>query len=212
MDKLEFKSGPTKQTKQSVKDQWKSSMEISKKGKKLVKLKLDIFYDDKVGPAYFTFRDGKLTQRRGYENYKVPKKTIFAIKESIGENKMANKKLPKLKELLSEFYLGIVYPSVLNNPLERSRKKDKFKFKGLPGQFDKDGNKIFDKHGQSIKEDETKPIKEDKNTKYYENLLDDIGFYINELINIGVDYGVFQSPKDAHKKLKQAYKLINSIK
>jgi hypothetical protein len=30
------------------------------------------------------------------------------------------------------------------------KRVDNFKFKGLPGQFDKDGNKILDEYGQSL--------------------------------------------------------------
>ena len=37
--------------------------------------------------------------------------------------------------------------------LGAGRKPDNFEFKGLPGQFDKNGKKIMDEHGDPIKED-----------------------------------------------------------
>ena len=40
---------------------------------------------------------------------------------------MSKKKTIKLKELLSEFYLGIAYPTVLNSPFP-TRKKDNFTY------------------------------------------------------------------------------------
>lgn len=48
--------------------------------------------------------------------------------------------------------------------------------------------------------------------KYYKNLLADVEDGLNELVNVGEDYGVFQNAKHAAKALKQAYKLVNGVR
>ena len=67
-----------------------------------------------------------------------------------------------------------------------------------------------------IKEDEFRGAWANKSprekSKYYKNLLADVEDGLNELVNIGEDYQVFQSAKHAAKALKQAYKLVNSVK
>jgi hypothetical protein len=73
------------------------------------------------------------------------------VKENIqGENKMAKKK--KLDEGM--ILMSSMIPGQKPTLSLRGNKEDNFEFKGLPGQFDKDGNKVLDEYGDPIKEEE----------------------------------------------------------
>lgn len=54
-------------------------------------------------------------------------------------------------------------------------------------------------------------LNETQDVKYYKNLLAEVEDGLNELVNIGVDYEIFQNAKSANKFLKQAYKLVNKV-
>lgn len=87
-----------------------------------------------------------------------------AIKENLGENKMSKKKKEQLDEMI------MLAPLVsINRPRLslRGNQKDNFTFKGLPGQFDENGKKIYDEFGNKIHEskDLAKAIYEALNKK-----------------------------------------------
>jgi len=141
------------------------------------------------------------------------KVVTFRIKkeEKLGESKMSKKK-QKLDEGLVMMASLLPVGGVIGLLPKRV---DNFKFKGLPGQFNENGDKVLDEFGDPIKvkEEETKVVKEEKmDAKYYKNLLADVEDGLNELANVGEDYGVFQNAKNAAKSLKQAYKLVNGVK
>jgi hypothetical protein len=138
-----------------------------------------------------------------------------SIKSITGGNKMAKKK-QKLDEGM--VMLSSMVPGKKPTLSLRGDREDNFVFKGLPGQFDKDGNKVLDEEGNKIEvkgeqDNSVKVVvKEEQDAKYYKNLLADVEDGLNELVNVGADYGVFQNAKHAKKTLKQAYKLVNSVK
>ena len=138
-------------------DESKSSAEQSKKGKP-VKLTLDIVYaGDKVGPGYFTFKDGELSSKSPYKGHKMPSKIVFAIKES-GETK---------KERLDEGMVMISSLLPVGGLIGMPPKRvDNFEFKGLPGQFNENGDKVLDEMGQPINEYADRKTVE-KNIKSY---------------------------------------------
>lgn len=162
-------------------------------------------------PVYKVFSDIKVELA---ENKCVRKKQKLYKKE-IGENKMAKKKKENLDEgmvmMASLLPVGDVVGFL-------PKRKDNFKFKGLPGQFNENGEKVLDEEGNKIKvkEEQDNPIKvvvkEEQDYKYYKNLLADVEDGLNELVNIGEDGSVFKAPKHAHKSLKQAYTIVNKIK
>ena len=168
MEKLEFKTGSTQQTKRSVESGFVSAMKTSKRTGQS-KIVVDIFYGGKingkkyenVGPAYFTFKDGKLSSKKQYKGYKMPSKVVFAIKESVV------KKKEKLNEGMVMISSLLPVGGLIGMPPKR---KDNFVFKGLPGQFNEQGEKVFDEFGDPIKEDRP-VVKEEQDAKYYKNLL-----------------------------------------
>jgi len=82
--------------------------------------------------------------------YLEPTDNVFTNEEiTFGENKMSKKKNQNLDEGM--IMLSPMLPVATFNNL-RSGKKDNFEFKGLPGQFDEDGNKILDEQGNKIEE------------------------------------------------------------
>lgn len=65
---------------------------------------------------------------------------------------MSKKKKKKLDEGM--VMLSSMVPAGKKPTLSlRGDREDNFVFKGLPGQFDKDGNKVLDEYGDPIKED-----------------------------------------------------------
>lgn len=86
--------------------------------------------------------------------YLPPDAEVFTDKKLYGENTMAKKRSTKLKDLVKENFMGIAYPTAINNPFDRPKKQDNFKFKGFPGQFDKNGKKIAEDNGETLKEDQ----------------------------------------------------------
>ena len=127
-------------------------------------------------------------------------KAAVKYQKTIGENKL-NEGMVMISSLLP---VG----GLIGMPPKRV---DNFEFKGLPGQFDKDGNKILDEMGQPVEKKEV--VKEAvMDAKYYKNLLADVEDGLSELVAVGEDYEIFQSAKYAKKALKQAYKLVNSVK
>jgi len=131
----------------------------------------------------------------------VPIDVIQPLKENVGENKTSK------KEKLDEGMVMISSLLPVGQVVGLSPKReDNFEFKGLPGQFNEKGEKFLDEQGQPLQE------KEKPDYKYYKNLLADVEDGLNELVNIGEDYEVFQSAKHAAKALKQAYKLVNSVR
>ena len=164
--KKEFKTGATKQTKKRVNDEWKSSAEQSKKGKP-VKLTLDIVYaGDKVGPGYFTFKDGELSSKSPYKGHKMPSKIVFAIKESVETKK------ERLDEGMVMISSLLPVGGLIGMPPKRV---DNFEFKGLPGQFNENGDKVFDNEGNKIEiEEETITEATGKNVETAAGLMDAI--------------------------------------
>jgi hypothetical protein len=153
------------------------------------------------------------TDEHGMPTINGKKVVTFRIKKkSVGENKMSKK-----KEKLDE---GLVMISSLL-PVGQvhgllPKRKDNFKFKGLPGQFNEQGEKVLDEMGQPIKEagviDQRKGKIRSIGPDDYRNMLADVEDMLNELVNIGEDGEIFRSPKSAHKMLKQAYILVNKVK
>ena len=89
------------------------------------------------------------------------------------------------KKKLNEGITLMAHPQAVGGLMGMLPKRvDNFKFKGLPGQFDENGNKILDEWGQPIKEDKEEKIIEG----YTKNQLD--GVDINsETISVQiVDY------------------------
>jgi hypothetical protein len=90
----------------------------------------------------------------GSDDYGMPtingKKVVtFRIKKNIGENKMDKKKKQKLDEGMVMISSLLPVGGLIGMPPKR---KDNFVFKGLPGQFNKDGVKTLDEWGNKINE------------------------------------------------------------
>jgi len=153
----------------------------------------------------------------GIDDYGMPtingKKVVtFRIKkkEKQGENKMATKKKEKLEEGLVMISSLLPVGQLIGMPPKR---KDNFVFKGLPGQFDKNGVKTLDEFGDPIKEEKV----DEKYTgpradQHYKKILDQVKEGLEELQDVGEDYGVFQDAKYAEKTLKKVYEMIRKVR
>ena len=149
----------------------------------------------------------KEDMKNAIPEYKVFTDIKVEVDKYIGEIKLAKKK-QKLDEGLVMISSLLPVGGLIGMPPKR---KDNFKFKGLPGQFNEHGEKVLDEFGDPIKED--KPVvKEEQDAKYYKNLLADVEDGLSELVAVGADYGIFQNAKFAANALKQAYKLVNKVK
>ena len=152
-----------------------------------------------VGDPLYSYRKDYLKSLLTFKNRHYNK---------LGENKMTKKKKQNLDEGMVMISSLLPVGGLIGMPPKRV---DNFEFKGLPGQFDKDGNKILDEMGQPVEKKEV--VKEAvMDAKYYKNLLADVEDGLSELVAVGEDYEIFQSAKYAKKALKQAYKLVNSVK
>ena len=89
-------------------------------------------------------------------------------KKELGENKMAKKKQKLDEGLVMISSLLPVGPKLTLSM--RGDKPDNFVFKGLPGQFDKDGNKIFDEWGDPIRKEEFLKEADSKSVKELKKL------------------------------------------
>ncbi|HUU86409.1 MAG TPA: hypothetical protein VMX17_01480 [Candidatus Glassbacteria bacterium] len=93
------------------------------------------------------------TDDHGMPTINGKKVVTFRIKKDIGENKMAKKK-KKLDEGMVMISSLLPVGGLIGMPPKRV---DNFEFKGLPGQFDKDGNKVLDEMGNKIEVEEAYP-------------------------------------------------------
>ena len=130
-----------------------------------------IFPPGKYNKKYFVDSKYKELKTKEFNDLKSAKKYVvdYLTECNKGENKMSKKK-KKLDE-------GMVMISSLL-PVGRltgltPKREDNFVFKGLPGQFDKDGNKVIDENGNKIKEEDSKNVKSAK--ELLEDILKEFG-------------------------------------
>ena len=57
-----------------------------------------------------------------------------------------------------------------------------------------------------------KTIKEGKDRKYYLKKLQNVVDDLEELVDVGEDFGIFQAAQYANKTLKKAYKLVKDVR
>ena len=134
-------------------------------------------------------------------------KAAKELNKRIGENKMAKKN--KLDEGMVMIASLLPVGGVVGLLPKRV---DNFVFKGLPGQFDKDGVKTLDEYGDPIKEAGAKFTTPDEDAKYYKKLLDGVKKDLEELQDVGEDFGIWQNAKSTASTLKKMYKLVQGLR
>lgn len=157
------------------------------------------------------------TDEHGMPTINGRKVVTFRIKkkDKIGENKMAKKK-QKLDEGM--VMISTLIPAVGGVVGLVPKREDNFVFKGLPGQFNENGDKVFDEMGNKIEVEEASKIElEEKYTgkdadKYYKKLLDRVKKDLEELQDAGADFGIWQNAKSTASTLKKMYKMIQGLK
>jgi len=93
------------------------------------------------------------------------------------------------------------------------KRVDNFKFKGLPGQFNKDGVKTLDEYGDPIKEEKIdEKYTGPKADKYYLKMLERVKKDLEELQDVGENYGIWQNAKGTASTLKKMYKLVQGLR
>ena len=93
------------------------------------------------------------------------------------------------------------------------KRVDNFVFKGLPGQFNKDGVKTLDEYGDPIKEEKIdEKYTGPKADKYYLKMLERVKKDLEELQDVGENYGIWQNAKGTASTLKKMYKLVQGLR
>ena len=89
------------------------------------------------------------------------------------------------------------------------KRKDNFEFKGLPGQFDEDGNKILDEYGQPIQEE---TVNESTEAGALHAQLDDLAGKISN-----IDYRDLEKMKESkidyvYSQMRRLYVVLEKYK